>query len=366
MKLTIKQNAFGAELAHIQAIALRKHTIPITGNVLISAEPMSAVAVLSATDLEIALRIEVLATIDTPGSTTIPAHKLGEIVKALSSGCDVTLEVDKAGGSVKLKGGDFVSKIQTLPVEDFPTLPVQTEPTATIKAGDLLKLISRTRFAVGGEDTRFYMNGAKFEVGPTSVKAIATDGHRLSVAMEACSASAPCDAILPRKTLDALVSLVDKVPADSDVTLSVAENHLFFGVGPRVLTSRKIDGQFPAYEKIIPSGLPIEVVCNRVFFHEALKRVALIGDKRIQIAIDGEEIEITANTADGEAREVITSTVKASAKISMALNPRYVLDFVEASSDVDVRVSLKNETTQLMFAPEGQPDAFKYVVMPLR
>lgn len=367
MNVTLKQNTFSAELALLQAVATRKNTVPITGNVLIVAEPMTQHVSMTTTDLEIVLRCQCPATIDAPGSTTLPAHKLGEIVKALTSGCDVQLE--GMATAVKLSGGSFASKIPTMPVEDFPSLTAAPAPSATFKAGDLLKLISRTQFAVAGEgDTRYFISGAKLEIESKGIiRAVATDGHRLSVAQEAATAAADVETILPRKTLASLASLLDKVKADSDVSMCVAENHIFFIVGDRVLTSRKVDGAFPAYKKIIPNDLAVDVVLSRALLHEALKRVSIIADRRVNFNFDGDDVEITADTPEGTAREVVRTTVKAAEPIVVGLNPRYVLDFVETCTDADVRISLKNNMSQLLFVPEGAaPEAYRYVLMPMR
>jgi DNA polymerase-3 subunit beta len=250
MELVVRKNELLRELQLFQGIVERKNTIPILANVLI--EATGTEVRMLATDLEVALRSHCEATVTKPGSLTLPAKKLYEIVKALPE-TDVRIEEDKNG--VKVAADRFDSRMQTLPREDFPTLPdVTGNGRATLPRGPLKEMVAKTHFAITGEDTRYFLNGAKFVLTSNSLTLVATDGHRLAL-VEVKHPTGITDevgVILPKKTLLELGKLL--ADGEGDVLFESGENHLFFEVGGRVLISRMIDGQFPAYERVIPMG----------------------------------------------------------------------------------------------------------------
>ena len=171
MELVVRKNELLRELQLFQGIVERKNTIPILANVLIEAKG-DEVRML-ATDLEVALRSRCHASVAKGGSLTLPAKKLYEIVKALPE-TDVRIEEDKNG--VKVAADRFDSRMQTLPREDFPTLPDASGKTrATLPRAGLREMVAKTQFAITGEDTRFFLNGAKFVLKPDTHDA---RGHR--------------------------------------------------------------------------------------------------------------------------------------------------------------------------------------------
>src|SRR5438105_2001487 len=176
MELVVGKNQLLRELQLFQGIVERKNTIPILANVLIEAKG-NEVRML-ATDLEVALRSRCDAAVAKGGSLTLPAKKLFEIVRALPE-TDVRIEEDKNG--VKVAADRFDSRIQTLPREDFPTLPEASgKARATLPRNALKEMVAKTQFAITGEDTRFFLNGAKFLLTPKGLTLVATDGHRLA------------------------------------------------------------------------------------------------------------------------------------------------------------------------------------------
>ena len=179
MELVARKADLVRELQFFQQIVERKNTIPILANVLL--EGTGNEVTLLATDLEVALRSRCEAAVGKPGSVTLPAKKLYEVVRALPEG-DVNIETDKGGNSVKVSGGQFSSKMPTLPREDFPSLPEAGGGVkATINGKSLAQMVAKTQFAITGEDTRFYLNGAQFVLKPDDMTFVATDGHRLAL-----------------------------------------------------------------------------------------------------------------------------------------------------------------------------------------
>src|SRR3954462_5967471 len=226
MELVVRKNDLLRELQLFQGIVERKNTIPILANVLMEAKG-DQVSFL-ATDLEVGLRSKCAATVANPGSLTLPAKKFYEIVKSLPE-TDIRISEDKGG--VKVAADRFDSRMQTLPKEDFPTLPeAGGGPGAMLSRTSIKEMVTKTQFAITGEDTRYFLNGALFVLRPEEMNLVATDGHRLAlVSVTRDGAASGADenkAILPKKTLGELGRLLAE--GDGDIGYERGENHLFF------------------------------------------------------------------------------------------------------------------------------------------
>ena len=366
MELVVRKNELLRELQLFQGIVERKNTIPILANVLLEAKG-DEVRML-ATDLEVALRSRCQASVAKGGSLTLPAKKLYEIVRALPE-TDVRIEEDKNG--VKVAADRFDSRMQTLPREDFPTLPdFSGQARATLPRAALKEMVSRTQFAITGEDTRYFLNGAKFVLKPNSLTLVATDGHRLALveAVHDIGITQEIGVILPKKTLLELGKLL--LEGEGDLQFESGENHLFFEVGGRVLISRMIDGQFPAYERVIPKGNDKLIEFDRERLTSAVRRVALLSNERsraVKFEIDKGKVEVTSSSSEfGEAREQLAVDYDGPA-LSISFNAQYVLDFLNVVETDVVSLSLKDEVSQAVMKPVGAEGYdYTYVIMPMR
>jgi DNA polymerase-3 subunit beta len=371
MELVVRKNELLRELQLFQGIVERKNTIPILANVLIEAKG-DEVRML-ATDLEVALRSKCAASVTKPGSLTLPAKKLYEIVKALPE-TDVRIEEDKNG--VKVAADRFDSRMQTLPREDFPTLPEATgEGRTTLPREALREMVAKTQFAITGEDTRFFLNGALLVLRSESMSLVATDGHRLalvSVKRDAKDNTLKGDdevkVIIPKKTLMELGKLLSE--SDGEIFYERGENHLFFEVGGRMLISRIIDGQFPAYERVIPKGNDKDIEFERERLTSAVKRVALLSNERsraVKFEISKGKVEVTSSSSEfGEAREQLAVDYPGAA-MAISFNAQYVLDFLNVVETDIVTLSLKDEVSQAVMKPVGADGyEYTYVIMPMR
>ena len=371
MELVVGKNLLLRELQLFQGIVERKNTIPILANVLIEAKG-NEVRML-ATDLEVALRSKCDAMVSKGGSLTLPAKKLYEIVKALPE-TDVRIQEDKNG--VKVAADKFDSRMQTLPREDFPSLPEASgTASATLPREALSEMVAKTQFAITGEDTRYFLNGALFVLRSDSMSLVATDGHRLALVTvkrdgpdEAVKAGEEVKVILPKKTLLELGKLLSET--ESEIRYERGENHLFFQLGDRVLISRMIDGQFPAYERVIPKGNDKEIEFERERLTSAVRRVALLSNERsraVKFEIDTGKVEVTSSSSEfGEAREQLAVDYQGSA-LNISFNAQYVLDFLNVADTDVVSLSLKDEVSQAVMKPVGaQGYDYTYVIMPMR
>src|SRR6201993_3994349 len=240
MEFVVRKNDLLRELQLFQGIVERKNTIPILANVLMEAKG-DEVRFL-ATDLEVGLRSKCSAAVAKGGSLPLPAKKLYEIVRSLPE-TDIRIAEEKGG--VKVAADRFDSRMQTLPREDFPTLPESGGAVSTtLPRAALKEMGAKTEFSITGEDTRYFLNGALFVLRPEAMSLVATDGHRLALVTVSREVKGKKDAdeikaILPKKTLGELSRLL--MEGDGDISYERGENHLFFHVGDRLLISRMID-----------------------------------------------------------------------------------------------------------------------------
>jgi DNA polymerase-3 subunit beta len=373
MELVVRKTDLLRELQLFQGIVERKNTIPILANVLI--ETAGDEVKLLATDLEVGLRSKCAASIAKGGSLTLPAKKLYEIIKALPE-TDVRIEEDKNG--VKVAADRFDSRMQTLPREDFPTLPEASGTySATLPRDVLRNMVAKTQFAITGEDTRYFLNGALFILRPGSMDLVATDGHRLaliSVPRDKATgrgkgtADEDVRVILPRKTLLELGRLLAE--GEGDIHYERGENHLFFEVGDRLLISRMIDGQFPAFERVIPKSNDKRVEFDRDRLTSAVKRVALLSNERsraVKFQIDNGKVEIASSSPEfGEAKEVLTVDYSGT-PVTICFNAQYVLDFLSVADTDGVGLEFKDEMSQAVMKPlNAEGYDYTYVIMPMR
>jgi DNA polymerase III subunit beta len=371
MELVVRKNDLLRELQLFQGIVERKNTIPILANVLMEAKG-DQVSFL-ATDLEVGLRSKCAATVTKAGSLTLPAKKFYEIVKSLPD-TDIRIAEDKGG--VKIAADRFDSRMQTLPKEDFPTLPESGgTPTSALERNSIKEMVAKTQFAITGEDTRYFLNGALFVLKPEEMSLVATDGHRLALVSVTRNGGGKSQkeadeskAILPKKTLGELGRLLGE--GEGDIGYERGENHLFFQVGDRMLISRMIDGQFPAYERVIPKGNDKHIEFERDRLTNAVKRVALLSNERsraVKIQIEKGKVDVTSSSPDlGEAKETLPVDYSG-ASMQICFNAQYVLDFLAAVATDVVSLELKDEVSQAVMKPVGAEGYdYTYVIMPMR
>ena len=369
MELVVRKNDLLRELQFFQGIVERKNTIPILANVLLEAKG-DEVRFL-ATDLEVGLRSRCTASVAKSGALTLPAKKFYEIIKSLPE-TDIRIAEDKGG--VKVAADRFDSRMQTLPREDFPTLPESGGSlSATLPRAAIREMVAKTQFAITGEDTRYFLNGALFVLRPDSMSLVATDGHRLALVNvprngTAAAGSEEVRAILPKKTLGELGRLL--ADGDEDIHYERGENHLFFDVGGRMLISRMIDGQFPAYERVIPKGNDKHIEFERDRLTNAVRRVALLSNERsraVKFQIEPGKVDVTSSSPElGEAHEMLPVEYSGG-PMQICFNAQYVLDFLAAVSTDVVSFDLKDEASQAVVKPVGAEGYdYTYVIMPMR
>jgi DNA polymerase-3 subunit beta len=371
MRVTVERAALLKALGHVHRVVERRNTIPILSNVLLRADASGLG--LKATDLDMEVTETVQAEVPQPGATTVPAHVIYDIVRKLPEGAQVSLETSADGAQMQIRSGRSRFMLQALPEADFPDLAAGEMPHAfSLKAGDLKRLIDKTQFAISTEETRYYLNGIFLHAvdGPGGglLRAVATDGHRLArVELPAPDgAMGMPGVIVPRKAVAEIQKLVDDGAEEIRVELSSAKVRLTFaGV---VLTSKLIDGTFPDYQRVIPTGNDKRLVVDRDVFAKAVDRVSTISSERgraVKLAIQDGRLTLSVNNPDsGSAQEEVEVDYEASA-LDIGFNARYLLD---------ITGQLDGDTATFMLADPGSPTLIQdregasalYVLMPMR
>ena len=370
MEFNISKTALQKELGFVQGIVERKNTIPVLSNILIESMGENAIRIVG-TDLDTTLRCETEAEVVTPGSMCVGARKLFEIARVLP---DATVNFHKEENNwaaVKCERSNF--RIAGVERDSFPEVPAFRSAQVKLPAQILNTFISRTIFAITLEESRYTLSGAKFMLDANSgARMVTTDGHRLAyIERKDLGAGAPqtgMDALIPRKTLAELTKLTAQY--EGDIGLAADENHIYFEVGPRLLISRMLTGQFPNYEMVMPKGNDKSAVFDGTQLGQAIRRVALMADDRshaIRLQLVPGNLHISAQTAEeGEARETV-ATEYAGEETEIGFNAQYLQEFLNIVSDGQVAFEFKDGNSQAQLRPVSDPDYdYRYVVMPMR
>ena len=370
MKFTLSRDALLKSLSHVQSVVERRNTIPILANVLIRVS--GGEVSFTATDMEIEINETVEAQVSKGGAITAPAHTLYEIVRKLPDGAQVELNAE-ASNQLTLSSGRSKFKLGCLPVEDYPKMPEgDLKHTFRLSATDLRALIDRSRFAISTEETRYYLNGIYLHTTKTKnvevLRAVATDGHRLArVEMPAPDgASGIPGIILPRKTVGEVRKLIDESAEDIEIALS--ESKVRFTFGGVVIASKLIDGTFPDYERVIPSGNDKVLEVDTRAFAAAVDRVATISSEKsrgVKISLAPGHVVISANSPEaGSATEELEVRYDG-ALLDFGFNARYLLDILQQVEGDGARFNLADTAAPAIIQDVSDASAL-YVLMPMR
>ena len=369
MEITVSKSELLRELTATQGVVERKTTIPILSNYLFEAagDKLS----LTATDLDLSLRTSCNAKVKKEGACTIPARKLYDYVRLLPD-ADITIRLLE-NHWVSIRCGRSNTKMVGMARSNFPSLPVfPAAGVVKIPAPVLRSMIAKTGFAIASEESRYTLNGALMVLKPESITMVATDGHRLAHIERAGEkfegVSGEMKTLVPKKAMDELKSLLD-----SDVeTVDFAkdESTLFFRVGPRLLTSRQLTGQFPNYEAVLPKDNSKSITVHGEELGAAIARVAQFADERsraVRLRLEKGELKLSASSTEaGESEDSIEVEYNGD-PMAIGFNAQYLTDFIKATGSGDVKLELKDPQSAGQLRPaEGEDYKYRYIVMPMR
>jgi len=369
MEFSVKKYDLLDELSLTQGVVERKTTIPILSNLLCEAKGNRLT--ITATDLELSIRTSCEAKIKKDGAGTIPAKKLLELVRLLPDDEIRFKLLENHWVQITCDRRNY--KLVGMSKDNFPALPEFPHALVKIPAKLLASVIAKTTFAISLEESRYTLNGALLVVKPASLTMVATDGHRLAMVETEHKfegLSTETRVLVPKKAMNEVQRLAAESGDDRIVEFAQDESHLFFQFGRRLLTCRKLTGQFPNYEAVLPRDVNKTVTIERNELQDALRRVSQLADQRshaVKFVLAKEGLEISASSPEyGEAKEAIEKDYKGE-PISIGFNAQYLLDFLAAAPDGPISFELKDEQSAGQLRPlADESSRYRYVVMPMR
>jgi DNA polymerase III subunit beta len=373
MKMRIARDELLTGLQRVQGVVEKRNTMPALSNILLETKQDGVELV--ATDLEIGIRGHYKAEVVEPGSVSVSARKVYEILREMPDS-EITLTTQD-NNWVQIQAGKSQFKIVGLAASEFPALPaVEREGRIAISGTGLASLLRKTLFAVGDNDARYILNGLLITLVSGDKKAtlrlVGTDGHRLAVAESDLPPNAVSDvpkeikAIIPRKAAQEMRRLLEEEAGEP--LLGFTKNLITFQKSGVLLTSRVMEGTYPNYQQVIPKDNSKKVTVNRVALEGALRRVAVLSrDKTnaVRITLDTGMLTLYASNPDlGEATEEVAVEYRGES-LTTGFNARYLLDALSAMESETVHMEMKTALSPCVLRPEGDP-SFLCVVMPMK
>ena len=366
--MQLKQIARDALLKPLQAVSgivERRHTLPILANVLL--EHRDGRLYVTATDLE----MQITAHSELPGkeaqAVTVAARKLQDLLRALPD--DATLNVDASNNKMTVRAGRSRFNLQTLPAADYPRIGVGQDQVQqlSLPQRDLRGLIKAAEFAMAQQDIRYYLNGMLLVIDNDSLQAVATDGHRLSWAsLKVDGSYQRQEVILPRKTVLELGKLL--ADADEPVRIDVLANQVRFSFANVELVSKVVDGKFPDYNRVIPTGHARAIELPRTELLAALQRAAILSNEKfrgVRLVLGAGQLKIIcSNSEQEEAEEELEVDYRGDA-LDIGFNITYLLDVLQNQPMERVQLAFGDANSSALITIPDRDD-YKYVVMPMR
>ena len=376
MELTVRTSDLVEELEVGQGAVERKTTIPVLSNVHLEAREKEVV--LTATDLEISIQSSCPAMVKKSGATTLPARMLLDYIRLLPD-AEVAVRIAE-NQSASIVCGRSRARIAGMSGENYPELPEMPTTLTHIPANDLHAAIVKTSFAVADEESRYTLTGALLIVREDSLVMVATDGHRLAYfekPHEFKGISGEVKGLIPKKALAELSKLTERLAAKGDEALTIMvdfasdENHLFFRCGKRLLIMRKLTGQFPDYERVLPKEIGLSVEIGREEFTAAVRRASPFADDRshaVRLELSNGELKLAASGSDAGESEESLPVVYSGKSMQVGFNSNYMLDFLGATDGApNIEMQFKDEESAGQFSVPGEDSYdYRYVVMPMR
>ncbi len=369
MEFSVKKFDLLDELSLTQGVVERKTTIPILSNLLCEAKGNRLT--ITATDLELSIRTSCEAKVKKEGAGTIPAKKLLELVRLLPDEEIRFKLLENHWVQIVCDRKNY--KMVGMSKDNFPALPEFPHALVKIPAQLISDVIAKTTFAISLEESRYTLNGALMVLKPGSLTMVATDGHRLAMVetdRKFEGLGSEIRVLIPKKAMTEVQRLAADAGDEATIDFAQDESHLFFQLDGRLLTSRKLTGQFPNYEAVLPRDASKSVVLERSELQDALRRVSQLADQRshaVKFMLAKEGVEISASSPEyGEAKEAIEKECKGE-PLAIGFNAQYLLDFLAAAAEGPISFELKDEQSAGQLRPlADEASRYRYVVMPMR
>ncbi|HBA08245.1 DNA polymerase III subunit beta [Methylotenera sp.] len=365
MNIQINRETLLKPLTSVTSIVEKRHTLPILSNLLLEAKQNKIH--LTATDLEMQISLSVESATSNDFSTTISAKKLLDICRSLPDNSDINMATNDS--RITVKAGKSRFNLQTLPAADYPVMTkTQSQGTVvTIPQRQLKELLKQVEFAMAQQDIRYYLNGLLVEVVANRLNIVGTDGHRLSfTSTELKENYEKQDVILPRKTVIELIKLLDD--SEEDVNVEIANNQVNFSFGNIKLISKVIDGKFPDYNRVIPTGHQNTFTTERLGVLLAMQRASILSNEKyrgIRMVLSNNNLKLISTNSDQEEAEEELEIAYGSDVLDIGFNVTYLIDVLNNTNSEQVTFSFADANSSCLITLPNNPD-YKYVVMPMR
>jgi len=363
MEITVKKEDIVSALNSTLGVVEKRQTLPILANVLFEVGENSFK--LTATDLESEVTTSgPLLSVVSAGKTTTSAKKLNELCRLIPEGEEINLSL--AGDKLNIKTTNGKYSLSTLPSADFPIFDIESgDSPLVIPAKELRELIKNTSFAMGNQDWRHYLNGLYLSINSGEITAVATDAHRLALANLATQFDNSFSGIIPRKSINEIAKFLSD--EDGDAELKINDAALELVVGNLVFKSKLIDGKFPDYQQVIPSGESSVLEINVKDFSETLSRVSVLTSEKykgIRLITSSDGVRISANNPDQEKADEFFPATYNGEELDIAFNVTYLQEIMAHVQTDKCHINFFGADKSCLLTPPGS-DSPKYVVMPL-
>ncbi len=364
MKLTAEREKLLTPLQAVIGVVERRQTMPVLANVLLSVR--DGRLSITATDLEVELVAATEVTVQVAGDITVPGRKFLDILRALPERAAVALTVE--GEKVVLKAGRSRFSLASLPAGEFPVIDdINAQQSVQIPRKELLRLLEKTHFSMAQQDVRYYLNGMLLEIDGVSLRAVATDGHRLALCETVLSvrANAAQQVIVPRK---GVLELQRVLTEDGTAEVAIGTNHVRAQIGDVRFTSKLIDGRFPEYSRVIPAAANHAIRADRDTLRLALQRTAILSNEKyrgIRMTVKANALTVQAHNPEQEEAEEEIEVSYQGGDLEVGFNVNYLLDALAAIDGQEVEIGLTDSNSSCLIRSPGNSTA-RYVVMPMR
>lgn len=365
MKLQVLQENLSKAVNSATRFTSSRVQLPVLGNILLTAEKNKLM--LSATNLEMSINLSIGAKVDKEGNITVPSRILSEIVSNLNRG-PVEIMVDKE--KIKISNENFSSNIAGMNSSDFPAIPKKiTKEFLKFKSDDLVPSLNKVLYAVSVDETRPSLTGVYFLLGKTKATIVATDGFRLSKVIEKCESSLESTKkiIIPKAALSEIMSLSQET---DEVVFSFDKenNQVIVSMGDVILSTRVIQGEYPDYEKIIPTTAKTESMIDKEEFLQAVKLASVFAKDSaniVKLNLGKDVVELTAESQyAGDQKTKVDSKIKGDG-LKIAFNYRFVQEFLQSVKGEEVLMKFNDPNSPGVFL-DPKDENFLHLIMPVK
>jgi len=364
MKFQAQRETLLKPVQAVMGVVERRQTMPILSNVLLTAS--GGELRVTGTDLEVELVSGIALDAGQDGEVTVPGRKLLDILKALPD--DAVIQVSQEKERLIIRSGKSRFTLSTLPATEFPIIEdINAQKHFEMPQATFKTLLDRTAFSMAQQDVRYYLNGLLLELRGETLRAVATDGHRLALYdVEAATGDSRLQVIVPRKGVLELQRLLGD--GDNSVAVEIGSNHIRVEIDRLRFTSKLIDGRFPEYERVIPQGADKELVADRQLLKEALARTAILSNEKyrgIRLTLAPGALSLQAHNPEQEEAEEELELDYTGGELEIGFNVTYLMDALGAVHGESVKLGLSDSNSSCLIEEPGNPSA-QYVVMPMR